>query len=57
MKSGEMEPITNRQLKSALREVRPSIATWFETARNYAMFANASGEFNDLAEYMQQHRI
>ncbi len=57
MKSGEMEPITHRQLKSALGEVRPSIASWFETARNYAMFANASGEFNDLAEYMQQHRI
>ncbi len=57
MKTGNVEPITNRELKSALREVRPSIASWFETARNYVMFANAGGEFNDLSEYMQQNKI
>ena len=57
MKTGNVESITNRELKSALREIRPSIASWFETARNYVMFANAGGEFNDLAEYMQQNKI
>ena len=57
MSSGEMQPITDKDLKLALKEVRPSIASWFETARNYAMFANASGEFNDLAEYIQENRI
>ena len=44
-------------MKAALKEVRPSISAWFETARNYALFANASGEFNDLAEYIQQHKV
>lgn len=57
MKTGQMEPITTSELKSALKEIRPSIASWFETARNYAMFANASGEFNDLAEYIQANKI
>jgi SpoVK/Ycf46/Vps4 family AAA+-type ATPase len=57
MQSGSMQPITDSMLQAALKEVRPSIASWFESARNYAMFANASGEFNDLAEYIQKHRI
>ena len=55
--SGKVEPITDKELKSALQEVRPSTSAWFETARNYAMFANSSGEFNDLVEYMKAHRI
>lgn len=57
MKTGRVEPITSKELERALKEIRPSIASWFETARNYAMFANASGEFNDLAEYIEQNRI
>ena len=57
MKTGEMAPITDKSMKAALKETRPSISAWFETARNYAMFANASGEFNDLAEYIQEHKI
>ncbi len=57
MKTGNMEPITNRQLKAALKDVRPSIAPWFETARNYTMFANTSGEYNDLAEYIKDNRL
>lgn len=57
MQSGEMELITDKVLNAAQKEVRPSIAAWFETARNYAMYANASGEFNDLAEFIQQNKI
>lgn len=57
MSSGEMVPITDKELKAALKDARPSIANWFETARNYAMFANASGEFNDLSEYIRDNKI
>ena len=57
MQSGQLEPITANELKQALKETRPSISAWFETARNYAMFANASGEFNDLASYIDANRI
>ena len=57
MQSGSMAPITDKDLRAAFKEVRPSIANWFESARNYAMFANASGEFNDLADYIRKHRI
>ena len=57
MQSGKMEPVSGKELERAIREVRPSIAAWFETARNYALFANASGEFNDLAEYLEAHRL
>ena len=39
----------------ALREIRPSIGTWLETARNVALFANASGEYDELAAYIRTH--
>lgn len=57
METGKMEPITARALEAAMKETRPSTQAWFETARNYAMFANSSGEFNDLAEYIEANRI
>lgn len=57
MNSGAVEPITNRELKAASKDVRPSTAGWFETARNYATFANTSGEYNDLAEYIRENKI
>ena len=40
-----------------MREVRPSTRSWFEVARNYAMFANEGGTYDDLLEYIKTHRI
>ncbi len=57
MKSGSMEPITQKDLEQSMKQVRPSIGKWFQTAKNHAMFANNSGEFNDLIEYITKHRI
>jgi hypothetical protein len=40
-----------------MREVRPSTRPWFEIARNYAMFANEGGMYDDLLEYIKANRI
>jgi SpoVK/Ycf46/Vps4 family AAA+-type ATPase len=55
--SGVMEPITDKDIAAAMGEIRPSIGKWFQSARNYALFANNSGEFNDLADYITANRI
>jgi hypothetical protein len=40
-----------------MKEVRPSIRPWLETAKNYALFANDGGVYDDLLEYLRARRI
>jgi AAA+ superfamily predicted ATPase len=54
LKSGSVRPIGNHDLKAALKSVKPSIGPWFDTAENYANFANSSGEYDDLLAYIRQ---
>jgi SpoVK/Ycf46/Vps4 family AAA+-type ATPase len=55
--AGTPRPIDMSDFAQALREVKPSTRPWFETARNYAMFANESGTYDDLITYMRQHKL
>ncbi|MDI6104860.1 AAA family ATPase [Actinoplanes sp. NEAU-A12] len=55
--TGEIRMINQADMLAAAREVRPSTDAWFATARNVAMFANESGEYDDLAAYLKKRRI
>ena len=57
VRTGEIRPITQRDLTDALSEVRPSTGSWFDTARNVAEFANTNGEYDDLLAYLKQQRL
>jgi AAA+ superfamily predicted ATPase len=57
VRTGEIRPITMRDLMKALAEVRPSTGSWFETARNVAEFANQNGEYDDLLAYLRKQRL
>jgi SpoVK/Ycf46/Vps4 family AAA+-type ATPase len=52
--SGVPRLITMDDFDHALGEIRPSIGAWIETARNVALFANASGEYDELAAYIRK---
>lgn len=54
--SGTLQPITNRQMVDALRSVRPSIGEWMETAKNFALYGNDSGAYDELAAYLRKRR-
>ena len=56
VESGVPRLITMDDFDRALREIRPSIGPWLDTARNVALFANASGEYDELAAYLRKHR-
>ena len=43
--------------KRGLKDVRPSVRPWFETARNYALYANEGGVYDELIEYLRARRI
>ncbi|GAB2565710.1 cell division control protein 48 CDC48 [Paractinoplanes abujensis] len=54
--TGEIRMINQQDMLAAAREVRPSTDGWFATARNVAMFANESGEYDDLAAYLKKRK-
>ena len=55
--SGTVQPITMAELESALAQIRPSIGAWLEAARNVALYANESGAYDELADYLNARRL
>ena len=53
IKQGKVRPIRQVDFLRALKDVKPSTRTWFETARNAAQFANDNGEYDDLLSYLR----
>jgi SpoVK/Ycf46/Vps4 family AAA+-type ATPase len=53
-RSGHARLIGMPDLEAALREVRPSIGAWMETARNVVLFADADGTYAELRNYMKK---
>jgi SpoVK/Ycf46/Vps4 family AAA+-type ATPase len=54
---GEPRLIGQADLEASVGEVRPSLGTWFETARNVALFANEGGAYDDLVAYLRKRRL
>jgi SpoVK/Ycf46/Vps4 family AAA+-type ATPase len=55
--SGTARPISMSDFRRALSEARASTRSWFETARNYAQFANDGGMYDDLLAYMRRQKL
>jgi SpoVK/Ycf46/Vps4 family AAA+-type ATPase len=46
-------PIQTKDLAAALKHVKPSTKEWFNTARNYALYANDSGLYDEILDYLK----
>jgi AAA+ superfamily predicted ATPase len=57
LKSGQAKPISGAHFNRALKEVRPTTRAWFELAKNYAMFANEGGMYDDLLAYIKEQKF
>jgi len=57
MKTGKVRPIRMDDFKRPLKETKPSTSAWFETARNYALFANEGGAYDELLEYLRANKF
>lgn len=55
--SGRVRTIGMNDFKKALKEIKPSTRAWFEVARNYAMFANDGGTYDELLDYLRANRL
>jgi transitional endoplasmic reticulum ATPase len=52
-KSGIPQPIVTKDILKAVKQVKPSTKEWFNSARNYALYANESGLYDDILDYLK----
>lgn len=52
MKEGRIVPITTKQLVKAADSLKPSTLAWFESAKNYALYANQGGFYDDVLQHL-----
>jgi len=57
VRRGEPRLIGQADLEASVAEVKPSLGTWFDTARNVALFANEGGAYDDLVAYLRKRRL
>src|SRR5262249_26015298 len=53
MQSGVPEPLTTKDLLAAVKAQKPTTAEWFATARNYVLYANEAGLYDDLKAWLK----
>jgi SpoVK/Ycf46/Vps4 family AAA+-type ATPase len=53
MKAGVPQPLTTKDLANAAATVKPSTREWFATAKNYALYSNQGGIYDDILKYMK----
>jgi SpoVK/Ycf46/Vps4 family AAA+-type ATPase len=53
MRGGAPRPLSTKDLTTAAKSVRPSTAEWFATARNYALYSNQGGIYDDILKHLK----
>jgi transitional endoplasmic reticulum ATPase len=53
IKNGVPSPLQMKDLSNAIKKVKPSTKEWFQTAKNYAIYANDSGIYDEILTYLK----
>jgi SpoVK/Ycf46/Vps4 family AAA+-type ATPase len=53
IKAGAPQPLSTRDLLTAAAGVKPSTREWFATARNYALYSNQGGTYDDVLKHLK----
>lgn len=53
MKAGLPTPLQTKDLLTAAKQLRPTTREWFSTARNYALYSNQGGIYDDILKYLK----
>lgn len=56
LQAGTTRPISSADLLDAIRTIRPSVQPWLETARNFAVYNNETGAYDELLAYLKRRR-
>ncbi|HEY5791847.1 MAG TPA: AAA family ATPase [Chthoniobacterales bacterium] len=52
MQSGQIVPITQKELVETAKGLKPTTKAWFESAKNYALYSNQGGFYNDVLAFL-----
>ena len=52
MKTGVPKPLETKDLLTAVKALNPTTREWFSTARNYALYSNQGGLYDDVKKYL-----
>jgi transitional endoplasmic reticulum ATPase len=55
IKSGGEPPLTMAHLRPVLAKIKPTTLEWLSTARNYAMYANEGGQYDEVLAFLKEH--
>jgi len=53
LKDGIPKPLTTSDLAAAAKSLRATTKEWFSTARNYALYSNQGGTYDDILKYLK----
>jgi transitional endoplasmic reticulum ATPase len=51
--TGVPKPLTTADLQAVLKTIHPTTKEWLATARNYAVYSNQSGVYDDILQYLK----
>ncbi|MFM1655067.1 AAA family ATPase [Brevibacillus sp. B_LB10_24] len=55
LETGSERPMRMADFEALLEEVRPSTLEWLRKAKNYVKYANQSGVYNDVEDYLRRY--
>ena len=53
IKEGIPKPLVTKDLSAAIPKTKPSTREWFSSARNYALYSNQGGLYDDILKYLK----
>jgi len=53
MKAGTIRPVTTKDLIASAKALKPTTREWFSTARNYALYSNQGGLYDDVLKFLK----
>jgi SpoVK/Ycf46/Vps4 family AAA+-type ATPase len=53
IRAGGPKPLTTKDLLVAAGQLKPTTREWFTTARNYALYSNQGGAYDDIVAYLK----
>lgn len=56
IQQGKVIPISQTDLLNAIKQHRATTTEWLNTAKNYALYSNESGLYDDILKYLQQQK-
>jgi SpoVK/Ycf46/Vps4 family AAA+-type ATPase len=53
IETGVPEPISTKDILQAIKKHKPTTLDWFNMAKNYALYSNQSGQYDDIIKYIK----